>query len=617
MKQKYFKKVILIIMFVVLFLLLGTKVSRAAQHLDNLDFEAKIDSSGDMQVTEIWDIDISNTNTLFKTFKEDKNKYTDIRNVRVTDITNNQSKNLRKIHTEMYHVTKDSYYALKNKENLFEIAWGVGLDNSREKRKYKIEYTVRGAIAKYNDCAELYWQFLGDDFKINADKINGTIILPTNANSKEDIKVWGHIKTLNGTIYATENNKVEFSIDKYNRGNYLEVRVAMPTNMIEISSRTYDTDKLNSIIKEESVWAEKANKQRKNEKILNIIRKIIEVIIIIILIIKIIKSISILVKTKNIKPTMKFEYYRELPYEDATPAKAIYILKNRFSNFNSNIGKIFSATILSLSLKKVIEISMETGKKGKDEAIIKVLDKNPSNLPEDEKVIFNFIKNSGRGKDTIPIKKIEQYIKDYPTKAEELSDNLHKLVENDLAKTEKIDIEAKNKKAKYQSRISIYFWMSIFAINIFNSTILILLIINMILSYLVSIKINVLKQKGVDEQEKWKAFKKYMEKFSLLKDKEAPSLTVWEHYLVFATAFGISKKVLKQLKVIYPEINDNDKINTYSTLYVMTNMNFYSSLGRSINSSFSSALSSGSGSGGGFSGGGGGRTEEAGGGGGR
>lgn len=117
---------------------------------------------------------------------------------------------------------------------------------------------------------------------------------------------------------------------------------------------------------------------------------------------------------------------------------------------------------------------------------------------------------------------------------------------------------------------------------------------------------NVFTQKGVNEKEQWKAFKKYMEDFSLLKDKEVPALVVWEKYLVFATAFGISEKVLKQLKVIYPEMTDMNSTmyNTYSYIYIMNSVN----IGDCINSSVYSAISSsGSGAGGGFSGGGGGR----------
>ena len=128
--------------------------------------------------------------------------------------------------------------------------------------------------------------------------------------------------------------------------------------------------------------------------------------------------------------------------------------------------------------------------------------------------------------------------------------------------------------------------------------------VNAILTGMIAHKINVFTQKGIDEKEQWKAFKKYMEDFSLLKDKEVPALVIWEKYLVFATAFGISEKVLKQLKVIYPEITDmNSAMYTYSYIHIMNSVN----IGNCINSSVYSAVSSsGSGAGGGFSGGGGG-----------
>ena len=56
---------------------------------------------------------------------------------------------------------QDCYYGLQIKKNKFEIAWGVGLDNKSDTREYEISYTVNDAIGKYNDYAELYWQFVG------------------------------------------------------------------------------------------------------------------------------------------------------------------------------------------------------------------------------------------------------------------------------------------------------------------------------------------------------------------------------------------------------------------------------------------------------------------------
>lgn len=106
--------------------------------------------------------------------------------------------------------------------------------------------------------------------------------------------------------------------------------------------------------------------------------------------------------------------------------------------------------------------------------------------------------------------------------------------------------------------------------------------------------------------------KRYMSEFSLMKEKEVPELVLWEKYLVYATVFGISEKVLKQLKVVYPQISDEQYMaNGYTYLYLINSGNFrtsfISTLNTSVGTSYSSLTnySSGSGHGGGFSSGGG------------
>ena len=98
-----------------------------------------------------------------------------------------------------------------------------------------------------------------------------------------------------------------------------------------------------------------------------------------------------------------------------------------------------------------------------------------------------------------------------------------------------------------------------------------------------------------------------MEDFSMLDKREVPELVIWEKYLVYATAFGIADKVIKQLKIVYPNFDEimNTNIATYTYINLMMNTNFNSSFSNSITTSMSSAYSSGTGSGGGFSGGGG------------
>ena len=100
-----------------------------------------------------------------------------------------------------------------------------------------------------------------------------------------------------------------------------------------------------------------------------------------------------------------------------------------------------------------------------------------------------------------------------------------------------------------------------------------------------------------------------MEEFSLLKEREVPELALWEQFMVYATAFGIAKKVMKQLKEVYPELVDKDLASQYAVMNAVDSGigdTISSSVASSVASIAASSNSSGYGGGGGFSGGGGG-----------
>lgn len=78
----------------------------------------------------------------------------------------------------MYHVTNGCYYGLKTNSSTFEIAWGVGMDNSTGNRKFQISYTVTDVVTDYNDVQEIYWQFLAEGQNaVPAKKVTGTVVL--------------------------------------------------------------------------------------------------------------------------------------------------------------------------------------------------------------------------------------------------------------------------------------------------------------------------------------------------------------------------------------------------------------------------------------------------------
>ena len=88
------KKIIITLIFTAMFLLIFTTKSDATLQLNNLDFYAQINEDGSMDVTETWNIYISETNTIYKTFKIDNSKYSYITDVEVRETTNGENKKI-------------------------------------------------------------------------------------------------------------------------------------------------------------------------------------------------------------------------------------------------------------------------------------------------------------------------------------------------------------------------------------------------------------------------------------------------------------------------------------------------------------------------------------------
>lgn len=621
--MKKFKRIFWILLFTISFIIIGNTSSNASyQKLNSLDFQAYINDDGSMYVIEDWDIKIEETNTLFKNFEMNSSKFSDITNVKVTDLS--KGKSLTKINQEMYHVTKDCYYALEIDDDKFEIAWGVGLDNSSATKKYRIEYVVEDVVAKYSDCAELYWQFVGDNFEINATKITGTIHLPSQADSKDNIKVWGHTEDLNGEIYVTDLDKVEFTVNNFKSGNYVEVRVAMPTKMIKTSGRTYSSEKLPTILDQEGKWARNANYKRAMNKAIEIIFIIIAIAISILIAIVLLKKRKkykeLIGKDPIIKPSQEIKYFRDFPRESASPAEAqLLITKNKFDFGSYEMGNIFSANLLNLYHMDYIDIQEDKKNKDNTKFILKSTENEISKIQnEDEKTVYKYLMKVAGEKSEITLKELQKYITSHASSITKLQTELTKSVKQKLYNNGYINEEKETSYKKYNESkllyvIAIFFLISFgTAIAISTSLILIisifiitaLMIANIVTLNKVTKSINIYSQEAIDEIEMWKGLKKFMNELSQIDKKEIPEVVLWEKYLIYATAFGIADKVLEQLKLIYPDFDTQVGVSTSTHVNLMLGSSIGNTISKSINNSMSSAYSSGSGGGGGFSGGG-------------
>jgi len=615
--MKIRKYLFLILFCIGILFLFNTDVFAGSLELRNLRYDVLLNEDGTANVTETWRIDIENTNTLFKTFEIDSSKYSGITNVSVVEITSTSNKSFKRIYTEKYHVDKDAFYALTNSKGQFEIAWGV--DESSAIRTFKINYTIIDAVKNYNDCSEFYWQFISTDSAIPARNVTGTVTLPNSVTNLDDFRVWAH-GPLNGNISRVSNSQATFEVSNLSSYTMLEVRVVTPTYVFANNLNTSSQSKSSYILSQEQKWADEANAQREyNEKIqkltntiiisIFVISNIVGIFIAIILIKKYKKYKLTLQETPNIVPTNPSKYYRDLPNEDLTPAQAGFLYYFKNSSVAVHIPKVISATILDLCLKKYLEFEI-TGN-GKNDIKIKLnsnMDKNL--LQKDELIILDLLEKIAKNNE-FTMKDFEKYSNRNSTKMQSLFNSIEPVAK-------KIQTEKRNYDNNFYKLYNS--WMGKFAgfvfLTILSPIFMILAFIPSILcavyAYKIGNRYNTLTQKGTDEKEALNGLKNYMQDFSMMNQKEIPELILWEKYLIYATVFGIADKVLKQLKISYPQLSDYNYMHShgYTYLYWMAHSNintgFMNTINTSVNNSYNSVnYSSGGGSGGGFSGGGG------------
>lgn len=635
MKKSLIKILVMLAVFAAI-ILITNHVQAGSIKLNSLDFQIQLNEDGSMDVTENWNARITNTNTMFKDFYLDSSKFKEITNVEVYRVDSGKQQKLTQIDEEMYHVTKNCYYGLPISGNKFEIAWGVSVEGT-ETRRYQVKYRVIDAVKTYSDCSELYWQLVGTDNAIPVTKLTGTIKLPKAVSEKNNIRGWAH-GPYNGNITVNQDN-VYLEVEYLDTGVMVEARVVTLENLFT-ENKVTNIAKFNSILSEEQKWADQANREREeyikekeNEerinKIVEVVYVIANIVLSIFLIYKLIKN-GIKASKMEKKKMPEMDYFRDIPNKQSSAGDAAYLYYFRNGNFNKNISKILSATLLQLSLKKYIAFS-EDNTNSKPQVRINILNNTEQLEPliEDEKTVLSILKSVTRdtAKEgeiaTFTMKEFEKYAKKHCESFMAKIKSIEADVEKQQITMQNYSEESKKQASKYVGKATLYIVLGLICIAIALIP-GILLIINAIPYFIMTSKTIQLTDKGLEEKAKWVGLKRYMEDFSLLNEKEVPDLKLWEKYLVFATAFGIADKVLKQLKIRYPELQNMDGYD-YAYMHMLyhssLNDSFLNTLNNSVNKVYmggmsaeaarsgydGSNFSSGGGFGGGFSGGGGGR----------
>ncbi len=565
-----------------------------------------------------------------------------------------------------HHSDGSGIYPDNDESLLIYIPWTY-----REKMTFKIVYSMNNAALKYNDCSELYLAMYSGNTITKLNSYKAQILIPNEimpstyyaytfgtANGRlpytesDYVNPGYHTFSINldksDLKFNYHNRYIEFCLLAYGNDKHLFTKYA-PNN------RYSDENVLDECIAENEYY-ETQNQKFNTYKIILLIASIIGSILLVY------NARQKYKKTKEkynlYKPEVDYDYFREIPSDlDPIFASELVFMKDPFDE-NREKQEEYAAVLLSLIRKKYVKITKLDNNADWNNAntVISLepirtdsstpdFTDSPDYSPEPIDTTIN--ENTG---DTLePLTTSERLYLELLERHSRVYHNsitiaeLQKCIDKDYVYTNSFVKDIEKKVVLESGVMQGYFQSADYDLpkkeltHIAKSSLilglLLLIVVNgisyftpMALSfgaytifgiaclwkyfYLTSKANNLLlfTQYGANEQAKWYGLYNFLNSDTLMNEKEVYELPLWEKYLIYATAFGISEKVIKAIKIHAVELNiDNSPIlNHHFYIYSSTFHRTSRALGRSIHTSSRGGGFSGHAYGGGGRGGGGG-----------
>ena len=605
MRNKIFSLILIISLIISLFVVVNADEDRSYL-IDSYQISARVNENGDMLVDETLDYVFDGSfNGIFRTLSIDKNE--EYENIQVFVIENGSLNEFVENNSE----AENTYQLINEGDELKIKAFNKSVD---QKKTFVIRYNVNKAAVKYKDTAELYWQFTGNnamDVTVNNYKV--LIWLP-GAVQKDSIKAFAH-GPLSGNVEINPDGVISLKVDKLRPNNMVEARVLFNAEALNDNATYVDELVLDKIMAEEALVVEEANKARTVARVfigLAFVLVLIELILILFIYIR---------YDKEFKPDFQGVYFRDLPY-DYTPAVMAVLW-----NFGNVTPKEITATLMDLVRKKVLQLKVENtekhgflGNKTDESYAFAKLEENKVELKQHEKFLVEWLINDVGNGTEINLDELKEYTKTLKNAQsfKESYDAWVALVKLDADKYKFFDRSTASGIALGIISGILGIGFGAFTLVVHGNIIgFILLLFTSIALIIYSAMVKRRTKSGVEHFSKWKAFRKYLTDFSMLKNAEMPAIILWEHFLVYAISLGVAKEVIKQLKVVFRE--DDFKLSGLTYMYYgylghslgqMDSLDrITTSITKTTESTYTQAMSqmsSKGGTGGGFSGGGGG-----------
>lgn len=551
------KKIYKTLLFTFVFLFFVFIGNVNANTLNSVKMDIFIDNNGNANVTEVWDYSVNSGTENYHSFKNIGNsKFT---NLTVRD-ENTIYTSLSSWNVNASFDSKAYKCGINKVSDGVELCWGI---SSYGRHTYTINYTITNFVSGLDDSQMIYWEL------IPSGNTKGSVYIKIHSNFDYNLEtpVWGY-GNYGGTCYVYDGYIEMQSDGKLDSDEYMTILVKFPKNTFNTSNiLNKNFDYYYEMAENGTTHYSSASTTFIN-KVCTILAYASSILLILAFVISIFLALTLpqesllkFGKTGN-KVPKDVPLYRDIPCKgDIFRAYFIAynykLLKNKTDFLGSIFLKWLKENRISIEKQEVRKIF-----KKEDTCIILKNEKSFSN--EYEESLYKMIEEASKD-DILQEKEFEKWCSKNYSKILHWFDEVLNY-ERDLliqeGKIEKIEI------VKYK----------VFKIK----------------QYLVDSSL-------MEEAKELGGLKKFLEEFTLIKEREPIEVNLFEDYLIFAQILGIAKKVASQFKKLYPEIieNYNYDFDDIFLIYAISNSGI-----SSANTAWSRAQSYSSG-GGGFSSGGG------------
>ena len=557
------KKVFKILFFALLayaLFTLGKTVS--ANSINRISMDIFVDSNGNANVTETWNC-YSNQST------EIYHPYYNLGNSEITNLSvsmdSTQFETLSSWDTSGSFDEKAYKAGINRVSNGVELCWGISEYGTNI---YTVNYTIINFVSNLTDSQMIYWTLIPYDF---SDSIGQVFInISSDLYFPSSIDVWGYGNE-GGTAYVDNGTITMTSEGTLNRNEYMTILVKLPSGTFNTQNNLNQNFEYYYNLAEEGV-----NRNGTVEStVISILPFIIFIIIMVFAIVtsKLGSSQEQRLNFENngnkLPKTKDIPYFRDIPCNKD-------LFQSFFIGYQFKIVKkrtdLLGSVILKWVRDKKVTLKKDEGKSSKMSIILN--EELISSLEdEDEQKLYKmFFEASKDG-----ILEDSEFTKWCNTNYSKILGWFDTIIDKEKDKLVKDGLLLEKPKTLFKSA-----------------------------KYTVTPE---LRQQALNIA----GLKKYLNDYTLISEREAPDVVLFEDYLILAQMFGIADKVAENFKKLYPDLI------TETNFYSYDNINFVHIYAvhamTSAHSAHYAAASRYSGGGGGFSVGGGGGGSFGGGGG--